>query len=223
MCIRDSKARIKVNAANKQVIYNVSKLKDENVHIKYNLGLQNRFAELSQLTDVEDEWENFRETINETAEMVLGRRRGTKKERWISECTWKSIDERRVIKAQKEQTAITGGDVASVREKYKQKDKEVKKNCKKDKQQWINDRANEAEAAAKLGNTKVLYQIVKELPKSNTNQPPIKNKDGKYATTCDQQMWRWKEHFSSVLNCSEPEAPHDFEGDSADIPALDVS
>jgi len=26
-----------------------------------------------------------------------------------------------------------------------------------------------------------------------------------------------------VLNCSEPEAPHDFEGDSADIPALDVS
>ena len=74
-----------------------------------------------------------------------------------------------------------------------------------------------------MGNTKVLYQIVKELSKSNTNQPPIKNKDGKYATTCDQQMRRWKKHFSSVLNCSEPEAPHDFEGDSADIPALDVS
>jgi len=51
------------------------------VHIKYNIKLQNRFAEMSQLTDVEDEWENFRETINETAKTVIGRRRGTKKER----------------------------------------------------------------------------------------------------------------------------------------------
>jgi len=39
----------------------------------------------------------------------------------------------------------------------------------------------------------------------------------------DQQMLRWKEHFSSVLNCPEPEISHDFEGDSSDIPDLDIS
>ena len=74
-----------------------------------------------------------------------------------------------------------------------------------------------------MGNTKALYQIVKELSGSSTNRPPIKNKDGRHATTHDQQMLRWKEHFSSVLNCPEPEISHDFEGDSPDIPDLDIS
>ena len=78
------------------------------------------------MVDVEDEWENIREKINQTAESVIGKRRGTKKERWITERTWKSIDERRLIKAKKEQIASTGGDAASVMEEYRQKDKEVK-------------------------------------------------------------------------------------------------
>ena len=50
-----------------QVTYNVYKLKDENVHKEYNIELQNRFEELAQMVDVEDEWENIRETINQTA------------------------------------------------------------------------------------------------------------------------------------------------------------
>ena len=78
------KATNKAKAANKQVAYNVHKLKDENVHKEYNIELQNRFEELTQMVDVEDEWENIRETINQTAESVIGKRRGTKKERWIT-------------------------------------------------------------------------------------------------------------------------------------------
>jgi len=31
------------------------------------------------------------------------------------------------------------------------------------------------------------------------------------------------EHFSSVLNCPEPEISHNSEGDSPDIPDLDIS
>ena len=71
-----------------------------------------------------------------------------------------------------------------------------------DKQQWINQKASEAEEAAEVGNTKALYQIVKELAGSNTSRPPIKQKDGKYATTHDEQITRWQEHFS-VLICSQ--------------------
>jgi len=36
----------------------------------------------------------------------------------------------------KEQIASTGGDIAKITEEYRQKNKEVKKNCKKNKQQW---------------------------------------------------------------------------------------
>ena len=31
--------------------------------------------------------------VNETAEEVIGKRRGTKKEQWITQDTWKLIDE----------------------------------------------------------------------------------------------------------------------------------
>jgi len=48
------KATSKAKAANKQVTYNVHKLKDENVHKEYNIELQNRFEELAQMVDVED-------------------------------------------------------------------------------------------------------------------------------------------------------------------------
>jgi len=51
-----------------------------------------------------------------------------------------------------------------LRVSWKNTDRKTKKsNCKKDKQQWINDKASEAEEAEKVGNTKALYQIVKEL------------------------------------------------------------
>jgi len=124
-----------------------------------------------------------------------------------------------------DQMATTGGDIAKITEEYRQKDKEVKKNCKMDKQQWINQKASEAEEAAEVGNTKALYQIVKELAGSNTSWPPIMQKDGKYATTHDEQITRWQEHFSSVLNCPEPEMLHGFEDDieEQDIPIIDVN
>jgi len=171
---------------------------------------------------------DIKEIIYHTAETVIGKHRGTKKERWITEHTWKSIIKWRMLKGKKEQMASTGEDIAKITEEYRQKDKEVKKNCKKDKQQWINQKGSEEGEAAEVSNTKVLYQIVKELAGSNTraSRPPIKQKYGKYVTTChDEQIIRWKEHFSSVLNCPEPEMLHDFEDDikQQDIPTLDMT
>jgi len=168
------KARSVTKNATKQPGFNVIQLKDEEVHTRYNVELQNRFEALEWATNIADEWENIKQVFNKTAETVIGKRRGTKKERWITERTWKSIDERRTLKGKKEQIAGIGGDIAKITEEYREKDKEVKKNCKKDKQQWINQKANEAEEAAEVGNTKVLYQIVKELAGNNTSRPPIK-------------------------------------------------
>ena len=117
------KATNKAKAANKQVTYNVHKLKDENVHKEYNIELQNRFEELAQMVDVEDEWENIRERqLTRQQSRLLAK--GGEQRRRDGLRTWKSIDERRLIKAKKEQIASTGGDAASVTEEYRQKDKE---------------------------------------------------------------------------------------------------
>jgi len=42
---------------------------------------------LEWVTDIEDEWETIKEVINCTAERVIDKRRGTKKERLITKRT----------------------------------------------------------------------------------------------------------------------------------------
>jgi len=46
---------------------------------------------------------------------------------------------------------------------YQKKDKQVKKNCRNDKQVYLENKANEAEAEALVGDSKTLYHIVKDL------------------------------------------------------------
>jgi len=53
--------------------------------------------------------------------------------------------------------------VGDLEEKYRMKDREVKRRCAKDKQQWYDSEAGEAEAAATRGDHKTLYKVVKEL------------------------------------------------------------
>jgi len=63
---------------------------------KYTTGLPS----WSQFDNVEDTWSQFKTTTAAAAEKVVGRKRGSRKERWISDTTWKAIDERKEIKKQ---------------------------------------------------------------------------------------------------------------------------
>ena len=59
----------------------------------YLMPCLNRFAVLETVDSVEGTWSNFRNTVVQAAEKVVGYRRGTRKERWISDDTRKVIDE----------------------------------------------------------------------------------------------------------------------------------
>ena len=80
---------------------------------QFSLELNNRFSlleheHIGEETSVEEEWTTVKETVQTTAQKVIGYRRGSRKERWISEGTWKAIDERRELKARKEQALGSG-------------------------------------------------------------------------------------------------------------------
>ena len=51
------KTRDNAKSREKQPAYNEIKLKDKEVHSRYNIELQNRFEALEWATDIEDEWE----------------------------------------------------------------------------------------------------------------------------------------------------------------------
>ena len=62
--------------------------------------------------------------------------------------------------------------------------------------------------AAKRGDNKRLYMIIKELSsrfKVNSGVAK-KSRNGTSLSTEREQLERWKEHFSDVLNQDEPDA-----------------
>ena len=127
--------------------------------------------------------------------------RGSRKERWISDTTWKAIDECKQTKQQELQGKLSAGKLAELKSQYKVKDKEVNRCCTNYKQQWYNLKASEAEPATSRGDHKALYKTVKELI---GQRPQSQLSDGRFARTHEELLNRWKDHFQAVLNCPEP-------------------
>jgi hypothetical protein len=91
---------------------------------------------------------------------------------------------------------------------YTQAHREVKRNLKKDKRDYIDSRTEEAEKAAYQGNMKELYMITKKLAgKYCRPELPVKDRQGQTITDSKQQLERWAEHFEELLNRPTPENP----------------
>jgi len=210
--------KVKLKAAgNKKVqkILDTTNLHSEATQYQFRLELSNRFSVLEQLNDnkeqdIEETWKEVRDTIVNTAQEVIGYRRGSRKERWITKRTWAAIDERRQLKAKKEQAFKTGNKTEEAIEAYRTKDKEVKSRCRVDKETWFGEKLAEAETAAGRGDSKTLYRVVKELSGKATQKLPINDADGKPLKTQEEQAKRWKEHFQTILNCNEPDDIQDL-------------
>ena len=113
--------------------------------------------------------------VNETAEEVIGKQSGTRKEQWITQDTWKLIDERKEAKCKHDQSVQ--GNKEEINQQYASLYKKVKKSSNKDKKAFIEKKETEAEEAAKKNDSKALFKIVKELTGVNSNNTvPIKEK-----------------------------------------------
>ena len=70
---------------------------------KHQVSSERKFQIDFKLYNTLTTWKNNKslltQAVKESADTVLGKRRGSNKERWISANTWKLIDERKVAKA----------------------------------------------------------------------------------------------------------------------------
>ena len=101
---------------------------------------------------------------------------------WIQKRTWKLIDERKSIKA-KQQQARTVASKKRLREQYKEADREVKRSCRKDKEEWFQQKGAEAQEAASQNDTKTLYKIV-QTGSSTSTAKAVKDKSEVVLTLC---------------------------------------
>ena len=201
-------------AERRRVKFDNDKMKKDEVRKRFCLKLENRFQILEQEEmEHQDEDDDSLERVNimekaftETVKEELGlKKRKTKQ--WISQTAWDLIDQRKNIKL-KMNGARSERLKQQRRDDYREKDREVKKQIKKDKKEWMENIAKEAEDAARHQNMRALYGLTKvlsnERPKQNAT---IKDKDWNLLTESEERMRRWKEHFSEILNREAPENP----------------
>ena len=91
------------------------------------------------------------------------------------------------------------------RAKYQSLDSEVERKTRKDKRDYYENLANEADIAMNSGSgaaTRHAHRIINEITTGikSSNGRPIKDKQGNTLTTEEEKKRRWMEHFSEVMN-----------------------
>ena len=156
-------ARIRLRLKKTKVVtsvppFAIEKLKDPNVANSFRLDMSNRFATPQHVGDFVEQWKLFQDSIKDSATKTIGRRRGSRKKRWITDNSWRLIDKRKSVKIIRDQHI--GEETWQDKDKeYRLIDKEVKKSCRKDKRQWFEEKGAEAEEAANRNDMRTLYRL----------------------------------------------------------------
>ena len=201
---------------NQRTKFDVSKLKNRDVQEQFKLTLANKYDVLYNGSDVEEEeenqesvdreWENIKNMYISSCEEILGKRKINRKE-WMSENTWKLVEERRNLKDSVDRARTRAQNMQEM-EKYYAKDKEVKNSCRRDKLNQSNKMAGDLQTAAARNDIGTVYSIARKLSgKRSIQKKPVKNKDGVLLGKIEHQLHRWREHFQEVLNRPSPEDP----------------
>ena len=202
----------KVKHQDKIKPFALEKLKSKDVEDRYTLELSNRFQALEEQNDIEAHWDLFKQAVVTTAEQVIGRKRGSERERWIKDGTWDLIDQRKSCKNTLDQ-AKTRSQRETASTIYRALDRRVKYSCRADKNEWLENKGREAQEAANRNDSKTIYRIVRDLSGSKSSaNAPIKDKNGRTLLTTEEQDARWVEHFKETLNQPTPRELYDFEG-----------
>ena len=200
--------------------YNTTLLKDTGKLEEFKLALSNKFEPLQELVEeesIDGQWKAVKEAVASTCREVLGYRKQCHKEyqnMWISPDSLAKIEDRKKKKAMLNNSR-TRTEKTRAREAYTEAAKSVKKSIRKDKRDFVEALALEAEEAARNRSIKDLYTITKKLSgKYSKPERPVKSKDGKTIPGEEGQTNRWKEHFEELLNRPAPQ-------NQANIPVAD--
>ena len=200
--------------------YDVRLLRNKETQSRFQISLTNRYQQLQEQdvsteADIETQWQQAKKLWQDTCKEILGKQK-TKHKEWISVETMEKVKERKERK-EKLNNCKTRSAKTKAQEEYTQANKEVKNSVKRDKREYIDNLAKQAETAAGQGNMKDLYMITKKLAgKFQQIDKPVKDKQGHPLTTTEDQRGRWAEHFKELLNQPAPTQPPDI------TPAVEV-
>jgi hypothetical protein len=101
----------------------------------------------------------------------------------------------------------------------------VKRSARRDQRNYIDNLSYQAEEAPpSKGNLKELFAITRTLSKRQIQRNrPIRNEDGTLLTNTEEQLKRWQEHFSKILNSSLDKQIEEEKEDEEYVPNLRIN
>ena len=200
-----TKLRLKLKAAPKRrgirrTTYDTQKLESDGCRRQFRLELRNRF-EILQREEPEDEETDQPEAELEKANGILEKaynmtaKKGYKTKKvkpWISKDSWDLIEQRKAIKLK-----LDGTSSERLKEKrrveYKAKDREVKRQILRDKKNWSEGIAKEAEEAASMQHMKTRYNLTKTICNDKPRPSTVVNdRNGNALTSNEDRRKRWR-------------------------------
>ncbi|KAL0192339.1 hypothetical protein M9458_010635, partial [Cirrhinus mrigala] len=161
---------------------------------EFQLALSNRFAQLADSDDVDEEEQKIAEAIiNSPCPLCPPIQCRTQP--WISE---ECLD---LVAAWKKAKRVDF-------ERYRQLNRDIRKMMKRDREAYWDQVAHDLEEAASRHEYRTLYRTLRGLSgKSKSTNDNIKKADGTFVCSTAERLQRWKEFFDGLYNHDPPQGP----------------
>ena len=132
---------------------------------RYNIAVRNKFDALPVVSEGDGLWSNLQEALNGAADEVVANKERTMRQKWMNEEILENMNRRRLLKNQTSE--------------YKRIDKEIREDCTRAKDQWLNEQCEEIERLETV-NVQIMHNRIKELTGRIENKRcnTIKDKNG---------------------------------------------
>ncbi len=152
---------------------------------------------------VEEKWTRIRDVVKEKMVEAAQKVEKVKRKEWLSQGTLDLVEEKRKAFLELQQAYQLGDadEEEKRRRKYQEKNKEVKKAVRGDKKKWFEETAGKMEQAAKVGNSRSLFENVKKLTgQKRAEITKIQDKDKVIQTKPKEIAEVFSEYFNKLLN-----------------------
>jgi hypothetical protein len=180
----------------------------ENLHdpeVKHNLSalVREELSTMDRDMNANDTWVTIRNTINKACESTLGIAKGKRQEDWFND----SCDVIEPALKRKHDAFKRISSLSSTNDRANFEYGEAKTNLRREirsaKNAWRKNKAEEIQKYADAHDQRNFYEAIKQIygPKVKSTKP-ILDENGVLLRVESEIKERWKNHYSTVLNCS---------------------
>ncbi|XP_054277909.1 uncharacterized protein LOC128996544 [Macrosteles quadrilineatus] len=161
----------------------------------------------SEVNRIEKVWKNIKETLQDCAKEVCGKRERKNKKPWFDEeC------KANVLQRKKAKEVWLNKKQERDRENYTKISRETVKVLRRKKREWVNQILEKAEQDRTANNSRDFYRSIRFFRKGYSPMPyGIKNKSGQLVVQNKEGLQVWQEHFKDLLNVRQSEQEEEEE------------